>query len=260
MPSNIDSQPPQQLVRPDLPHTPAAPRFWYERVKRALDFILALIALILAAPMILLAALAIKLTSRGPVFYSQTRAGKNGRPYTIYKLRTMVHNCEGATGARWAIPGDPRITRVGRLLRRTHIDELPQLWNILRGEMGFVGPRPERPEFVEKLKELLPDYARRLSVQPGLTGLAQIQLPPDTDLESVRRKLLYDLYYVERRSVWLDIRIMLSTGCKVLAIPFAVPRLLLRIPSGKAVEVVRQTPDDNDQIPPQVQPSFSSVS
>ena len=155
----------------------------------------------------------------------------------------MTHNCESQTGACWASPGDPRITWVGRWLRRTHVDELPQLWNIVRGEMSLVGPRPERPEFVVRLEEAFPDYRKRLALKPGLSGLAQIQLPPDTDLESVRRKLVYDLYYVDRGTLWMDIRIILTTVCKVLAIPLVLPRMLLRLPTRNQVEGTGQVTD-----------------
>jgi lipopolysaccharide/colanic/teichoic acid biosynthesis glycosyltransferase len=215
-------------------YTDQSPR--RDGAKRALDFGFALVLLVLTSPLLALIGLVVKLTSRGPVLYRQTRTGKGGLPYTIFKIRTMVHDCESKTGARWASVGDPRITLVGRFLRHSHLDELPQLWNVLRGEMSLVGPRPERPEFVVKLERVLPDYQKRLQVLPGVTGLAQIQLPADTDLESVRRKLVYDLYYLERRTLWLDLRIILSTACKVLSIPFALLRPVLQIPSGNAVE------------------------
>ena len=211
---------------------------WRDRANNTLDFVCALVLLILTAPIMLLAALAVKLTSRGPVIYCQTRTGKNGIPFTVFKIRTMTHDCESQTGAVWASPGDPRITWVGHWLRRTHIDELPQLWNVVCGEMSLVGPRPERPEFVVRLEQVFPDYRRRLALKPGLSGLAQMQLPPDTDLESVGRKLVYDLYYVDRRTLWLDIRIVLCTVCKVLHFPLAVPRMLLQLPTLNHVEGV----------------------
>lgn len=228
---------------------------WYGIIKVSGDFLCALVMLILAAPFILLAALAIKLTSRGPVFYSQTRLGRGGRPYRIYKLRTMYHNCERQSGAQWSTKGDQRVTLVGRFLRRTHIDELPQLWNILRGDMSLVGPRPERPEFVPQLEKAIPRYRERLRVRPGLTGLAQVQLPPDTDLESVRRKLACDLYYVERLGFWLDLRILLSTPFHVLGIPFAVPRVLFRVPSGETVEQAYAQSTVKIAVAPQLQPA-----
>src|SRR5207248_4660391 len=141
------------------------------------------------------AMLLVKLTSPGPMLYTQTRLGRRGRPFTIYKIRTMLHDCESLTGPQWSTPGDTRITRVGRWLRRTHIDELPQLWNVLRGDMSLVGPRPERPEFIPELENAIPFYRDRLLVRPGITGLAQVQLPPDTDMDSVRRQLAHDIYY-----------------------------------------------------------------
>jgi lipopolysaccharide/colanic/teichoic acid biosynthesis glycosyltransferase len=137
---------------------------------------------------------------------------------------------------RWSTAGDPRITRVGRFLRRTHVDELPQLWNVLCGHMSLVGPRPERPEFLPRLEQAIPRYRERLQVRPGLTGLAQVQLPPDSDLDSVRRKLAYDLYYIDRRGPWLDCRLLLATICYVLHLPFGITRKLLGIPSGRMVE------------------------
>ena len=217
-----------------------APACSYNTLKRVLDLVVAAMMLIVAAPAILLAAVLIKLTSPGPVLYSQTRLGRKGRPYTIYKLRTMVHKCESLTGPCWATPQDPRITSLGRLLRNTHVDELPQLWNVLRGEMSIVGPRPERPEFIPQLESALAGYRDRLLVRPGLTGLAQVQLPPDTDLASVRRKLAYDLYYVRQFGLWLDLRIIMATGFHVLQVPFAVTRWLLGVPSGEPVEQAYQ--------------------
>lgn len=192
----------------------------YLTVKACADFLVALVLLVLTAPLMLLAIVLIKISSRGPVIYSQTRLGKNGKPFTIYKLRTMYHECESLTGATWSMPGDSRITPVGRWLRKTHLDELPQLWNILRGDMSLVGPRPERPEFVPQLEKAIPHYRERMLVRPGVTGLAQVQLPPDTDLNSVRTKLAYDLHYVRNVSLWLDLRISLATAFKMVSIPF----------------------------------------
>jgi lipopolysaccharide/colanic/teichoic acid biosynthesis glycosyltransferase len=180
--------------------------------------------------------LLVKLTSRGPVFYSQMRLGRNGQPYRIYKIRTMYHNCESLTGPRWSTPDDPRITPVGRFLRNTHLDEFPQLWNVLRGDMSLVGPRPERPEFVPVLEQAIPRYRDRLLVRPGIAGLAQTHLPADTDLDSVRRKLVYDLYYVRHASLWLDVQIMLCTGGRLLGIPFGVSARLLGVPGAQTVE------------------------
>jgi lipopolysaccharide/colanic/teichoic acid biosynthesis glycosyltransferase len=195
------------------------------------------IMLVMALPLIAFAAVLVKLTSRGPVFYSQVRVGYAGKPYRIFKIRTMVHECEKQSGAKWCMTHDPRITPVGRFLRRTHLDELPQLWNVIRGDMSLIGPRPERPEFVPALQHAIPHYTDRLLVRPGVTGLAQVQLPADTDIESVRRKLAYDLYYVRQVSFWLDLRILLCTAFKVIGVPFHVLRDLFRMPSRLQVEL-----------------------
>jgi lipopolysaccharide/colanic/teichoic acid biosynthesis glycosyltransferase len=204
--------------------------------KVAFDAALAAVGLVVGAPFLLLAFVLVKLTSRGPFLYSQTRLGLGGKPYTIYKVRTMAHNCESRSGARWSTPGDPRVTPVGRFLRQSKIDELPQLWNVLKGEMSLVGPRPERPEFVPQLERVIPHYRRRLEVRPGLTGLAQVQLPPDTDLTSVRRKLACDVWYVEHLSLWLDVRIVFATVGYVLKVPARLTCRLLGVPCGEPVQ------------------------
>jgi lipopolysaccharide/colanic/teichoic acid biosynthesis glycosyltransferase len=204
---------------------------WYVPLKEATDFVLALLLLAVAAPVMFLAGLLMKVTSPGPMFYSQVRLGSGGRPFWIYKVRTMIDRCESLSGPRWSGPGDVRVTPLGRFLRRTHIDELPQLWNVLRGDMSLVGPRPERPEIVWGLEQALPHYRERLQVRPGISGLAQVQLPPDTDLESVRRKLAYDLLYVEHCGLWLDMRILLGTVCALLNLPFGVTRALFFLPA-----------------------------
>jgi lipopolysaccharide/colanic/teichoic acid biosynthesis glycosyltransferase len=194
-------------------------RGWYVHGKAVLDFLLTLALAVPALPILLLTALLVKLSSRGPVLYSQTRLGLNGRPFSIFKVRTMHHDCERSSGARWSQPGDPRVTPLGRFLRATHLDELPQLWNILRGDMSLVGPRPERPEFVPSLERAIPNYRGRLLVRPGLTGLAQVQLPPDSDIAGVRRKVAHDLYYVRHVSGWLDLRILACTVLHLSGIP-----------------------------------------
>jgi lipopolysaccharide/colanic/teichoic acid biosynthesis glycosyltransferase len=204
---------------------------WYLPLKSAIDFTAALVLFLIALPVIGIAALVVKLTSRGPAFYTQTRVGRHGRPFTIYKIRTMVDNCESLTGPRWSIPGDPRITRIGQFLRLTHLDELPQLLNVLRGEMSLIGPRPERPEFLPRLERSLPSYRDRLLVKPGVTGLAQVQLPADTDLASVRRKLAHDLYYIENVHPWLDLRILFGTAFYALGVPFWIGGRVCGIPS-----------------------------
>jgi lipopolysaccharide/colanic/teichoic acid biosynthesis glycosyltransferase len=190
----------------------------YETLKAVLDFSFALVLFILTLPLMLAAIVLIKLTSAGPAIYTQMRMGKNGKPFTIFKLRTMTHNCESLTGAQWSKPGDARVTGLGRWLRKTHIDELPQLWNVLRGDMSLIGPRPERPEFCPQLEQVIPHYRERLTVRPGVTGFAQVQLPPDTDFDSVRIKLAYDLYYIRAWGLWFDLRIYFATLFKVLGL------------------------------------------
>jgi lipopolysaccharide/colanic/teichoic acid biosynthesis glycosyltransferase len=208
----------------------------YLAVKSVLEFVSATVLLVLTSPVILLTVMLVKLTSRGPAVYSQVRLGLRGKPYRIYKIRTMVHDCEKRSGARWSSDDDPRVTWLGRLLRRTHLDELPQLWNVIRGDMNLIGPRPERPEFLPMLEQAIPHYTDRLLVRPGVTGLAQVQLPADTDIESVRRKLAYDLYYVRQASFWLDLRILTCTVFKVAGLPFHVLGRLFRMPTRTEVE------------------------
>jgi lipopolysaccharide/colanic/teichoic acid biosynthesis glycosyltransferase len=209
---------------------------WYLWAKPVADFVLAALLAVPALPVVLLAALAVKLTSRGPAFYTQTRVGRHGRHFTIWKIRTMIHNCESLTGPRWSMPGDPRVTPVGWFLRKSHLDELPQLLNVLRGEMSLIGPRPERPEFIPELERALPAYRQRLQVRPGVTGLAQVQLPPDTDLDSVRRKLAHDLFYVERLSPLLDLKLLVCTAFYALGVPFRVLSRLLAVPPSSTIE------------------------
>jgi lipopolysaccharide/colanic/teichoic acid biosynthesis glycosyltransferase len=209
---------------------------WYLRCKFVADILLALVLAIPTTIVVLLAALVVKLTSKGPAFYTQKRVGKDGRIFTIVKLRTMIHDCESITGPRWSLPGDPRVTPVGWVLRATHLDELPQLLNVLRGEMSLIGPRPERPEFVPQLERVLPSYRQRLNVRPGITGLAQVLLPADSDVESVRKKLTHDLYYIRHLGPWLDMRLMICTGLYALAIPFRITSKLLGLPTSAKIE------------------------
>jgi len=211
-------------------------RNWYVACKGALEWLLALVLFVLALPCILVCALLVRLTSRGPAFYAQTRLGRNGVPFRIFKVRTMRHDCEKGSGAQWSRPGDPRVTPIGQFLRRTHLDELPQLWNVLRGDMSLVGPRPERPEFVPSLELAIPHYCDRLLVKPGVSGLAQVQLPADTDLNSVRRKLAYDLFYIQRINLWLDLRLIACTAVHMLGVPYHILCWLFRMPSLDAVE------------------------
>jgi lipopolysaccharide/colanic/teichoic acid biosynthesis glycosyltransferase len=202
----------------------------YMSFKPLIDVVLAALMLLCSAPCILVAMLLARLTSKGPAIYAQNRLGRGGRPIRIYKIRTMYHDSERETGPVWSRPGDPRVTPLGRFLRWAHLDELPQLVNILRGEMSLVGPRPERPELAASIERALPAYPRRLSVRPGLTGLAQVLQSPDSDLSSVRRKLDLDLYYIERMSLWLDLRVLLGTVLKCSSVPFDTIRRVLRFP------------------------------
>jgi lipopolysaccharide/colanic/teichoic acid biosynthesis glycosyltransferase len=200
-----------------------------------LNFLLALTALVLLLPLLLVIALLVRLSSRGPVLYTQVRVGLDrrlpagvpshrrerdlgGRPFTIYKFRTMWVDAEHLSGAVWAQQRDPRVTPVGRLLRQYRLDELPQLFNVLKGEMNIVGPRPERPSIFAELREHIAEYPLRQRAKPGITGLAQINHHYDRSLEDVRTKVHYDLEYIRRQSVTEDFRIMLKT----------VPVILLR--------------------------------
>lgn len=184
--------------------------------KRIFDVIASIAVLVATSPVLLLAALAVKIDGKGPVFYRQIRVGLYGEPYRIIKLRTMRPDAEVAGKAQWASEDDPRITRVGRLLRQTRIDEIPQAWNVLKGEMSFVGPRPERPEFVEELERHIPYYAERHMVKPGLTGWAQVNYPYGASIDDARAKLEYDLYYAKNYTPFLDILILLQTVRVVL--------------------------------------------
>jgi lipopolysaccharide/colanic/teichoic acid biosynthesis glycosyltransferase len=200
-----------RLLPRDTPTEIRPRRPAYLLLKLVVEYAAAAVLLLAALPVIAVAGLLVKLTSRGPMFYVQIRVGKRGRRFRLMKLRTMVDNAEADTGPVWAGRNDPRVTPVGRILRATHIDEFPQLINVLLGQMALIGPRPERPEFVEDLREKIACYDQRLNVKPGITGLAQLILPPDTDFSSVRRKLVHDLYYVRFLGPWLDLRIFLVT-------------------------------------------------
>ncbi len=179
--------------------------------KRLFDVFVAAALLVVTLPLIILGAICIKLDSRGPAFYRQMRTGLYGAPFAILKLRSMRENAEAAGKAIWAEKDDPRITRVGRYLRKLRIDELPQLWTVLKGEMSFVGPRPERPEFVELLAKKIPYFAERHVVKPGITGWAQINYPYGASLDDARQKLEYDLYYAKNYTPFLDVVIILQT-------------------------------------------------
>jgi exopolysaccharide biosynthesis polyprenyl glycosylphosphotransferase len=179
--------------------------------RRFISTVVSLAGLLLVLPLLPLMALAVRLTSPGPVLYRQKRVGRYGVLFDCYKFRTMRADAEAEAGPTWAGDDDPRITPVGRVLRRTRLDEIPQLWNVLRGDMGFVGPRPERPEFVEWLSREVPYYHLRHIIRPGLTGWAQVRYQYGASLEESKEKLRYDLYYIKNISLSLDLLIVLHT-------------------------------------------------
>jgi len=182
---------------------------WNDVIKRAVDVALATMLLVLLSPLFLMIAVAIRLTSVGPVFYRQERMSLDGRTFLVWKFRTMKADAEADGGAVWATPDDPRRTWFGGWLRRTSLDELPQLWNVLRGEMSLVGPRPERPVFIEEFRQKIPKYMLRHKVRAGMTGWAQVHgLRGNT---SVEQRIRYDLYYIENWSLLLDFKILLLT-------------------------------------------------
>ncbi len=180
------------------------------KIKRIMDVLISIIGLILASPIMLIASLLIKLESKGPAFFNQKRVGLNDKEFTIYKLRSMKNDAE-KNGAVWAKKNDNRVTKLGRFIRKVRIDELPQLWNILKGDMSLIGPRPERMVFVKELEEDLPYYYIRHTIKPGLTGWAQINYPYGATKEDALHKLEYELYYIKNMSILFDIKIMLKT-------------------------------------------------
>jgi sugar transferase (PEP-CTERM system associated) len=184
---------------------------FFRMLRRALNFSLALIALVIALPLLPFIMLAVKLGSPGPIFYRQQRVGRRGEIFYCYKFRTMRQDAEADTGATWATDDDPRITRVGKFLRSSRLDEIPQLWCVLKGDMHFVGPRPERPEFVDWLSKEIPYYGVRHVVRPGITGWAQVQYKYGNTLEDAREKLQYDLFYIKNASLGLDLLIIFQT-------------------------------------------------
>ena len=190
-------------------------RRYFEMAKEVVDIVLGSIAFVLSLPIVAFCAVVVKLSSRGPAFLVQVRVGKGGKPFKMYKLRTMHINAESASGATWAQDRDPRVIRSCRWMRRSHLDELPQLVNVIRGEMSLVGPRPERPEILAELKKAYPNIHKRLAVRPGITGLAQVRNGYDTSVEAFRKKLEADMEYIERRHWGLELRIMAETVTKL---------------------------------------------
>jgi exopolysaccharide biosynthesis polyprenyl glycosylphosphotransferase len=189
---------------------------WEKVVKRIIDMSVSAFILIAGLPIWIIVAILIKIDSPGPVIYKQERVGKNGKVFTLYKFRSMVKDAERMTGPRWASKNDPRITRIGKIIRKLHIDEVPQFFNVLKGDMSLIGPRPERPIFVEKFSKEIPLYRRRLKVKPGITGWAQVKYKYDESIEDVKKKLQYDLFYIENMSLRMDLKIIAYTILHVI--------------------------------------------
>ncbi len=189
---------------------------WEKKLKRLMDIVVSLFLLIISLPITIITSVAIKLDSKGPVLFKQERLGQNGKPFNVYKFRSMIVDAEKYSGPVWSKKDDPRVTRMGRFVRKVRIDEIPQMFNVLKGEMSLVGPRPERAFFVEKLSKEIPYYRRRLKVRPGITGWAQIKHKYDETIEDVKIKLKYDLFYIENMSLRMDFKILLRTVYVVL--------------------------------------------
>jgi lipopolysaccharide/colanic/teichoic acid biosynthesis glycosyltransferase len=223
-----------------------AGRSSYIIVKTVAEWLLAFVLFVASFPVFLILAILVKVTSNGPAIYSQTRLGRYGRTYRIFKLRSMVQNAEAGTGAVWASKTDARITTIGKILRATHLDEIPQLWNVLRGEMALIGPRPERPELASKIEKALPDFPLRLAVRPGITGLAQMLLPADdpddAEYKCVRKKLAQDIHYVRNAGFVMDLRVALATPCYFIAAAIQAVREILVNSYSVESEVVVKTP------------------
>ena len=215
-----------------------------------LDRFLALLLLLPGIPMMLVVSTLLFLTSDGPILYRQRRVGLRGKVFTLMKFRTMIRDAEKKTGPVWTSVNDPRITKLGKFLRPTHLDELPQLFNVLMGQMALIGPRPERPEFTCRLEKEIPGYMNRCLVVPGISGLAQVNLPGDTDLDSVRRKLTLDLEYIETANLRLDFRLFLCTTLRLFGIPGNVGARWTKVEREVAVpEYMKQVIGTGEMIP-----------
>ena len=190
-------------------------RHYFVLAKEVADIVLGALAFVVTLPLFVFCAILIKVSSRGPVFYGQVRVGKGGRPFTMYKFRTMCHDAEAGTGVKWADENDPRIIRSCRWMRRSHVDELPQILNVIKGEMSLVGPRPERSQILDELEKTYPNVRKRLEVRPGITGLAQIRNGYDSSVEGFGAKLASDLEYINDRRWSKELRILLATVGKL---------------------------------------------
>jgi lipopolysaccharide/colanic/teichoic acid biosynthesis glycosyltransferase len=206
----------------------------YEYFKRLVEIIISIILLFLTFPLIVISMIMVWAGSNGSPLYRQRRLGHLGRIIAIYKIRTMYEGSERDSGPVWSPRGDPRVTPIGRILRASHVDELPQLINVLQGEMSLIGPRPERPEIVNWLESVFPKYRDRLRIRPGLSGLAQVLQGPDTGLHTVGRKLSYDLFYIENIGISLDLRIIAATILHVLHLPARLIGRLCYLPLNPA--------------------------
>lgn len=205
------------------------------RHKYIFDQLVGAMLLVLTSPLTLILALLVRLTSRGPAFYTQERVGLNGKTFYMIKLRSMVVDAEQAGKPVWCVKGDRRITPVGHVLRKLHLDELPQLLNVTRGEMSLVGPRPERPLICDSLAGVIDHYYQRVAVKPGVTGLSQINLPPDETVEDAMRKQVLDLCYIEEANAWLDFRLLVATGLRMFGIKGESSLRALRLYRGDLV-------------------------
>ena len=201
----------------------------YFQLKPQFSYVLGGLLFLISLPLLFALIVIIRCTSRGPAIYRQRRVGKNGAEFTMFKLRSMSIDAEHNSGPVWSQPSDPRVNFVGRILRKLHLDEIPQLWNVMRGEMDLFGPRPERPEITVILDREIDGYDQRHLVLPGITGLAQINLPPDTDIDSVRKKVLLDLEYISDATFWLDCRMFFATLLRLLGVPGETVMDLLQV-------------------------------
>ncbi len=219
--------------RVDLAHVDqpavACPRGSFFERKYVADRCFGGVMLVLFSPLILLLYFVVRMTSRGPGIYKQERVGLNGETFEIFKLRSMVMNAEKPGQPQWAVKGDSRVNLVGSILRKLHLDELPQLYNVWRGDMSLVGPRPERPQICEKLAAQIPGYYDRTAVKPGVTGLAQINLPPDESIDDVCRKQILDLHYIENAGFWLDTRMIFATALRMVGLKGGLVTSLMRL-------------------------------
>lgn len=213
----------------------------YFRRRYVVDRFVAGILLVLSSPLTLILFLLIKLTSPGPGFYRQNRLGLDGETFQIIKLRSMVSNAERPGEAIWSVKNDSRITSLGRIMRRLHLDELPQLWNVAKGEMALIGPRPERPEICVHLADQIDDYYYRITVKPGVTGLAQINLPPDETIEDVQRKQILDVLYIDEADLWLDSRMLVATTLRMLGFGGETVMRIMRL--CRRDYLIRECPD-----------------